>query len=189
MGVGFIALCLLMLMASCGQNMRDQAKCEPYEVSSFFVDGKCAQQVPENTVPRGLTQAEQELGATGPDGKPATDYPFPITREVLSVGQNRYNTYCAPCHGMSGYGNGMIVQRGFPAPPSFHSQRLRDVPPGYIVNVITNGFGRMYSYAFRVAPDDRWAITAYIRALQLSQNANIDDVPPEERQKLQGATP
>jgi mono/diheme cytochrome c family protein len=113
--------------------------------------------------------------------------PSPITREFLVLGRTRYEAFCAPCHGITGYGNGMIVQRGFPAPPSFHTQRLRDVPPEYIVDVITNGFGRMFSYAYRVPEDERWAIAAYIRALQLSQNATLDDVPLEERQQLQGA--
>jgi len=108
---------------------------------------------------------------------------------VLSAGHLSYDTFCAPCHGLGGAGNGMIVQRGFPAPPTFHSQRLRDAPPGYIYSVITNGFGRMYSYASRVKPDERWAIVAYIRALQLSQNATIDDVPTADRQQIQGATP
>ena len=187
LGVAFLALCLLILIAGCGGNMRDQAKCNPYETSAAFADGKCMRQLPENTVARGLGQEEQDLSGTGADGQPAADFPFPITREVLTAGRTRFEQFCSPCHGLSGYGNGMIVQRGFPAPPSFHTQRLRDVPPGYIVNVITNGFGRMYSYAFRVEPQDRWAIAAYIRALQLSQNATLDDVPPEERQKLQGA--
>lgn len=180
--------CLLLLLAGCGSNMRGQARCEPYETSAFFADGKCARQLPQNVVAHDVDQEDQELSSVGPNGQPATDFPFPITREVLSVGQQRFNQFCSPCHGLAGYGDGMIVQRGFPAPPSFHTQRLRDVPPGYIVGVITNGFGRMYSYASRVSPRDRWAIVAYIRALQLSQNATLQDVPPEERQRLQGAT-
>jgi mono/diheme cytochrome c family protein len=184
--------------------MRDQAKCQPLEGSDFFADGKCARDIPANTVPRGALEAdysEAAAGAGGTAGAPAgataapagagaqaQDFPFPITREVLSVGHLSYDTFCSPCHGLRGNGDGMIVQRGFPAPPSFHTQRLRDVPPGYIYSVITNGFGRMYSYASRVKPDERWAIVAYVRALQLSQNATIDDVPPEERPKLEGAS-
>jgi hypothetical protein len=186
MGLAFLALCALVLLVACGGNMRDQAKRNPYEPSAAFADGKCMRQIPENTVARGRDQEDQDLSGVGPDGKPVAEFPFPITRDVLVAGHTRYDQFCSPCHGLSGYGNGMIVQRGFPAPPSFHQQRLRDVPPGYIVNVITNGFGRMFSYAFRVEPQDRWAIAAYIRALQLSQNATLDDVPPEERQKLQG---
>jgi len=184
--LAFLALCALILLASCGPNMRDQAKCQPLEASSFFADGKCARDLPPDTVSRGSLQGD-EAQAAG-DVAQAKEFPFPITREVLSAGHLSYDTFCSPCHGLAGYGDGMIVQRGFPAPPSFHQQRLRDVPPGYIYSVITNGFGRMFSYASRVEPDERWAIVAYIRALQLSQNATIDDVPPDERSKLQGAS-
>lgn len=115
-----------------------------------------------------------------------TDFPFPVTEDVLARGQNRYDAYCTPCHARTGYGDGMIVQRGFSAPPSLHEQRLIDAPVGHFYDVITNGRGRMYSYASRIRPVDRWAITAYIRALQLSQNATIEDVPEQERQQLQG---
>ncbi len=229
-GLTFLALCALLLLASCGSNMRDQAKCQPLEGSSFFADGKCARDLPPNTVARGFLQADQPqpTGANAAAGAPAgataapasgataapaagataapasgataaptaaagagvqaQDFPFPVTRDVLSVGHLSYDTFCSPCHGLTGNGDGMIVQRGFPAPPTFHQQRLRDVQPGYIYGVITNGFGRMYSYASRVKPDERWAIVAYIRALQLSQDATLDDVPPEERPKLEGAS-
>jgi Cytochrome C oxidase, cbb3-type, subunit III len=226
--LGFLSLCAVLLLANCGPNMRDQAKCQPLEGSSFFADGKCARDLPPNTVARGFLQADQPQTAGGAAGAPAgatsapatgatsapaagataappsgaaaaptaaagagvqtQNFPFPITRDVLSVGHLSYDTFCSPCHGLTGNGDGMIVQRGFPAPPTFHQQRLRDVPPGYIYSVITNGFGRMYSYASRVKPDERWAIVAYIRALQLSQDATVDDVPPEERPKLEGAS-
>jgi cytochrome c553 len=209
--LAFLTLCALLVLASCGSNMRDQAKCQPLEGSSFFADGKCARDLPPNTVARGFLQADQPQAAgwaaapTGATAAPASgatatptaaagagaqtqDFPFPVTRDVLSVGHLSYDTFCSPCHGLTGNGDGMIVQRGFPAPPSFHTQRLRDVQPGYIYSVITNGFGRMYSYASRVKPDERWAIVAYIRALQLSQDATIDDVPTEERPKLEGAS-
>lgn len=186
--LAFLALCFIILLAGCAGNMRDQARCEPYEVSAFFADGKCSRQLPENTVARGTLAEEQALSGNGPDGQPATEFPFAITPEVLTVGRTRYDQFCSPCHGLAGNGDGMIVQRGFPAPPSLHTQRLRDIPPGYIVNVITNGFGRMYSYAFRVDPEERWAITAYIRALQLSQDADVDQLPPEDRDQVQGTT-
>lgn len=107
--------------------------------------------------------------------------PFEVDRAVLERGQERYDIFCAPCHGLDGYGQGMIVQRGFSAPPSLHASRLLQQPDGYFFDVITNGFGRMYSYAYRVPPDDRWAIVAYIRALQLSQNASPADVPPDQQ--------
>ena len=209
--VGYLLVCAVLLLASCGSNMHDQPKCDALEASTFFADGKCARDLPPNTVARGFLEpnltgptaagaagAATAAPASGATAAPTTaaggdaqaqGFPFPVTEEVMRAGRISYDTFCAPCHGLTGSGQGMIVQRGFPAPPSFHEQRLRDVPPDYIYSVITNGFGRMYSYASRVKPDERWAIVAYIRALQLSQNATLEDVPPEERQKLQGATP
>ncbi len=115
-----------------------------------------------------------------------TEMPFPVTADVLARGQQRFNTFCAPCHARTGYGDGMIVRRGFSPPPSLHDERLVNAPVGHFYDVITNGYGRMYSYASRIRPVDRWAIVAYIRALQLSQNATIDDVPEQERQQIQG---
>ena len=114
----------------------------------------------------------------GPDGKPLDAFPFPVTKEVIERGQERFNIYCSPCHGRLGNGDGMIVRRGFRHPPSYHIDRLRSRPNGYIYDVITNGFGAMPDYAAQIAPRDRWAIVAYIRALQLSQNATVNDVPP-----------
>jgi hypothetical protein len=111
--------------------------------------------------------------------------PLPVTQAFLRRGQERYDIFCSPCHGRVGYGEGMIVQRGFPSPPSFHTERLRELPAGYYYDVITNGFGVMYSYGSRVQPTDRWAIVAYIQALQLSQNATLDDVPPEAQEELE----
>jgi hypothetical protein len=111
-------------------------------------------------------------------------FPFPITRQVLERGRDRYNIYCTPCHDYTGSGRGMIVQRGFPPPPSYPIERLRQAPVGHFFDVITNGYGAMYSYKARIPPADRWAIVAYIRALQMSQHATLEDVPPEERAKL-----
>jgi mono/diheme cytochrome c family protein len=122
------------------------------------------------------------------NGTQATDFPFPVTSDVLARGQERYDIYCTPCHGYAGYGDGVIVQRGLTPPPSFHSDRLRAAPVGHFFDVITNGFGVMYSYGDRVQPEDRWAIAAYIRALQLSQDATLDDVPPDVQPTLQAAT-
>ncbi len=113
-------------------------------------------------------------------------FPFPITREVLERGRDRFNIYCTPCHGMSGDGDGMIVQRGFRRPPSYHIERLRTAPVGHFFDVITNGLGAMYPYGYRVPPRDRWAIIAYIRALQLSRQVPIDELTDTEREKLQG---
>ncbi|NJN18947.1 MAG: cytochrome c [Oscillochloris sp.] len=174
-----IALCALLFIAGCTQQMANQARCEPYERTEAFADGRCNQLLPPNTVPRS-TVAEFFAGdqALVTDRQPVRDeitgLPFEVTRDLLAVGQDRYVTFCAPCHGLAGYGDGMIVQRGFRAPPSFHSERLRQVPPEYIVQVITEGFGIMYSYAYRVPEDERWAIAAYIQALQLSQNAPVE---------------
>jgi len=119
------------------------------------------------------------------NGQPAATFPFTITQTVLQQGQERYNIFCTPCHGYDGYGKGMIVQRGFSPPPSFHQDRLRTAPVGHFFDVITNGYGAMYSYGDRIPPADRWAIIAYIRALQLSQDAKLADVPPEARPTLE----
>jgi mono/diheme cytochrome c family protein len=179
----------LLLLAGCGeQRMVEQAKYEVFEPSPFFNDGRAARDLVPNTVARGLARLDSHLYEGTIDGAPAERYPFPITQAVLERGQERYTIYCAPCHGYDGYGNGMIVQRGLSPPPSFHEERLRAVPPGYIFDVITNGIGTMYSYDYRVAPEDRWAIVAYIQALQLSQHATLADVPAEERPELQAAT-
>jgi mono/diheme cytochrome c family protein len=120
------------------------------------------------------------------NGSVADTFPFPITRKDLDRGRERFNIYCTPCHDYTGSGHGMIVQRGFPAPPSYHIDRLRQAPVGHFFDVITNGSGTMYSYAARVSPEDRWRIVAYIRALQLSQKASVDDVPRAQRQNLMG---
>ena len=120
----------------------------------------------------------------GPDGKFVNTFPFPVTKEVLERGQQRFNIYCSPCHDRLGMGDGKIVRRGFRHPPSYHIDRLRQVPNGYIFDVITNGFGAMPDYAAQVQPRDRWAIVAYIRALQLSQNAPLSDVPDNARPQL-----
>ena len=117
-------------------------------------------------------------------GQPATEFPFPVTAEVMARGQERFNVYCAPCHGRTGEGNGTIVQRGFRAPPSYHEERLRNTPVGYFFDVMTNGFGAMQDYAAQVSVTDRWAIAAYIRALQLSRRATVADIPPDRRGDL-----
>lgn len=119
------------------------------------------------------------------NGQTANVFPFPITAQDLARGQQRYNIYCSPCHGYDGSGRGMIVLRGFQQPPSYHTDRLRNAPVGHFFDVITNGFGNMYSYASRVSPDDRWRIAAYIRALQLSQHASVADVPQNQRASLE----
>ena len=165
--------------------MQDQPKYIPLRPTTFFTDGRSARQFPPGTVARGHLNADTEFftGRTGP--KQFTDrFPFPITSEVMARGQDRFNVYCSPCHDRLGNGLGMIVRRGYRRPPSYHIDRLRHVPAGYIFDVITNGFGAMPDYSAQVAPADRWAIVAYVRALQYSQNASIHDVPAAARAQL-----
>ena len=165
--------------AACRQDMHDQPKYIPLRASSFFADGRSVRPLPEGTVARGhLDDDAAYYTGKGPDGKFLDPLPFPVTRAVINRGQERYNIYCAPCHDRTGNGFGMIVRRGYRRPPPYHIDRLRQVANGYLYDVITNGFGAMPDYAAQVAPADRWAIVAYIRALQLSQNAAVSDVPP-----------
>jgi cytochrome c553 len=158
----------------------------PLERSDFFQDNHMASRpLPPHTVARGHLD-DDEAFYTGKIGdKLVTTFPMPITREVLLRGQERFDIYCAPCHGRTGDGNGMIPQRGYPVPPSYHIDRLRTAPVGHFFDVITHGYGVMYSYATRVDPADRWAIAAYIRALQISHDAKIADVPEQDRAQLE----
>jgi hypothetical protein len=164
--------------------MKDQKKYEPLEPSALFADGKSARDLMPNTVARNQLRTDALLYGGLEDGKPAETFPFTITQAVLQRGQERFGIFCTPCHGYDGYGKGMIVQRGFSPPPSFHQDYLRNAPVGHFFDVITNGFGSMYSYGDRIPPTVRWAIIAYIRALQLSQNAKVSDVPPEAQPTL-----
>ncbi len=182
------AVTLLLVCAGCRLDMHVQPRYNPYDASDFFGDGQSARLPVAGTVPRGdLTLGTDELLYTGKTGgQIAEAFPVPVTNENLERGRQRFNIYCTPCHGLSGDGDGMIVQRGLRRPPSFHDDRLRVAPVGHFFDVITNGFGIMYPYGYRVPPRDRWAIVAYIRALQLSRQVSISDVPEAERQKLQG---
>jgi hypothetical protein len=175
-----------LTLASCRSDMHVQPRYNPLDGSKFFDDGRSARPAVPDTVARGHLRIDDHLYQGIVNGKEAETFPFPITRAVLERGRERYNIYCTPCHGLTGEGRGMIVQRGFPQPPSYHTDRLREAPPGHFYNVITNGFGAMYSHAARIAPEDRWAIAAYIRVLQLSQHAAVTDVPEGERSKLAG---
>jgi len=169
----------------CRQDMQDQPKYIPLRPSEFFADGRSERPQIEGTVARGHLNDDAALyTGKGPDGKPLDAFPFPVTREVIERGQGRFNVYCSPCHGRLGNGDGMIVRRGFRKPPSYHIDRLRQVPNGYIYDVISSGFGAMPDYAAQIAPADRWAIVAYVRALQLSQNASLNDVPAAARAGL-----
>jgi mono/diheme cytochrome c family protein len=164
--------------------MHNQPKYIPLRASDFFSDGSSARPLVDDTVARGTLQDDRAF-YTGKDGAALVDtLPFPLTKEVLDRGEQRFNIYCAPCHDRSGRGQGMIVRRGYRQPPSYHIDRLRQAPIGHFFDVMTNGFGAMPDYRAQVQPRDRWAIAAYIRALQVSQNAREADVPPQDRPKL-----
>jgi mono/diheme cytochrome c family protein len=169
--------------------MHDAPRYDPLEASAFFVDGRAARPLVANTVARGQLREDTHLYQGRIDGQLADTFPMPVTAEMMARGRERYDVFCTPCHGRTGVGNGMIVQRGFRAPPSYHEERLRNAPVGYYFDVMTNGFGAMQDYAAQVPVADRWAIAAYIRALQLSQRATVDDVPADRRADLdrQGA--
>ena len=175
----------LMIVLSGCNNMRDQPRYEALEASQFFPDGRSARPLVDNTVPREL-EVGRDPFYTGKDenGAYLSELPIPLDKNLLERGKEQFDIYCSPCHGLDGYGQGIIVQRGFSPPPSFHSDRLRQIQLGYIFDVITNGFQRMYSYGDRVATEDRWAITAYIRALQLSQNADIANLPADVQDQI-----
>jgi mono/diheme cytochrome c family protein len=182
--VGVLVLSAAAL-AACRQDMHDQPKYIPLRPSSFFNDGRSARPIPENTIARGHLDEDRAF-YTGRDasGKLVTEFPIPVTKELLLRGQDRFNVYCTPCHDQTGSGNGMVTQRGFRHPPSYHTDRLRQMPVGHFYDVITNGLGAMQDYSAQVQPADRWAIAAYIRALQLSQTATINDVPAADRAQL-----
>ncbi len=158
--------------------MVDQHKVKPLAEQNFFADDRGSRVPPAHTVARGHLRADEQFYTGKIGDQLAATFPLPVNRELLDRGRQRFDIYCAVCHGATGEGDGMIVQRGFPQPPSLHEQRLRDAPPGHFFDVITNGYGVMYSYASRVSPEDRWAIAAYIRALQLSQHAVPNDADP-----------
>lgn len=176
----FALLLALLLLSACGGQMSRQPRHDPLDASLFWEDGRSSRDLVPGTVARGLLREDEHLYGAIADGTLAASFPFPVTMDVMARGQERYDIYCAPCHGHAGYGDGMIVQRGFTPPNSFHEERLRLAPEGYYFNVITNGFGAMYSYADRIPPEDRWAIIAYVRALQFSQYAPVEALSPDD---------
>ena len=168
---------LLLATLGCRQDMQDQPKFFPQRGTTFYADGRSVRPQVENTVARGQLHEDTYFYTGLVDGKEGDGMPFPVTMEVLERGQERYNIYCTPCHSRVGNGEGMIVQRGYSKAGNFHTARLQTAPLGHFFNVMTNGYGAMPDYASQVTPADRWAIVAYIRALQLSQNATQADVP------------
>jgi hypothetical protein len=180
--VAACAAACLFLTAGCRylrQDMANQPKNKPLSPSSFFDDGRSERPLVENTVAHGAI-ADDALFVP----KDSNNFPLPVNRELLDRGEERYKIFCSPCHGLQGDGNGMVAIRGMKHPPSYHQDRLRQAPNGYFYDNITNGFGAMLGYSAQIPPRDRWAIIAYIRALQLSRNAKVGDLPADLREKL-----
>ncbi|HJV83896.1 MAG TPA: cytochrome c [Noviherbaspirillum sp.] len=194
MRAAFFLLCICCLAAceKAKQDMYDQPRYKPFAESNLFSDGSSSRTPPDNTVlyshgpfsdtssgRAGTAEAAEDIAAMQ-----AKTNPYPVTMALLERGQDRYTIYCLPCHSPAGDGDGLIARRGFPHPPSYHIDRLRQAPDRHFFDVMSNGYGIMHSYADRVAPPDRWAIVAYIRALQLSQNADAKNLPPQVQQQL-----
>ncbi len=180
-----LALLLLLLVAgACSDTMADQAKCKTYGQIDGFKDGACAQPLPDGVVARDAVVDNPALTTGQSDNQYVSSIPVPVTSDLLQRGHDLFTIYCQPCHGAAGYGDGVIVQYGFPAPPSFHSDGVRAQPPGFFFNVISNGMGEMYSYGQEIAVPDRWAVVAYVEALQLSQHAPAADLSAADRGQL-----
>ena len=183
------SLLILLGVAGCRQDMHNTPTAQPLRESLFVKDVSTSRLPVEGTVARGTLQDDAAFFTGKVGGAAANALPFPLTAEVLDRGEQRFNIYCTPCHGLSGRGDGMIVRRGYRQPPSFHVERLQTAPLGHFYDTMTNGFGAMPDYRAQIAPRDRWAIAAYVRALQLSQHAAAADIPAEERQKLAQPAP
>lgn len=179
-----VALLVILALTACRQKMANQARYDPYEASDFFADGMAARPRVVGTVARGELTDNPFFDTGKVNGQVADGFPMPVTLELIDRGHTRFDIYCAQCHGRVGDGNGMIPSRGYRRPPSFHSEKVRTATTGHLFDVMTNGFGAMPPYGKMIPPQDRWAIAAYIRALQLSQNATVADVPVTERAKL-----
>lgn len=176
------AVMSLFALAGCErlhQDMGNQPKNLPLSPSGFFADGRSERAPVENTVSRDALVNDDLMV-----GKDSNNFPLPVNEALLERGEERFKIFCSPCHGLQGDGNGMVAMRGMKHPPSYHIDRLRQAPNGYFYDVITNGFGQMYSYSAQVPPRDRWAIVSYIRALQLSRNAHVAELPPVVSEKL-----
>ncbi len=179
---------LALALGACRNDMHHQAKIKPFRESTFFADGASARALPEGTVARGFLREDAAFfRGQGTDGKFVEKIPVPITRALLLRGRERFDIYCSPCHGRTGEGQGMIVQRGFKRPMSYHIDRLRAERAGYFFDVMTNGFGQMSGYAAQVPPEDRWAIVAWIRTLQASHHMPGDFLEKEDREQLDAA--
>ena len=171
------ALALVLALGGCRQDMHDQPVAEPYEASDFFADGRSDRLPIDGTVARGFLRADVSFYTGLAGDQFVTDLPLSTSKALLERGRDRFEIFCSPCHDRLGQGRGMIVRRGFKQPASFHEPRLRAQPVGYFFDVMSSGFGEMSSYAAQIKAEDRWAIAAYIRALQLSQRVVLDDLP------------
>jgi mono/diheme cytochrome c family protein len=180
-----VVVCCAAMSAGCRQDMHDQPKYSVFEASTFFPDGAAARPPIPGTVARGHLRDDQALytGKVGDD--PVPYFPIAVDERLMVRGQDMFNAYCSVCHGRTGAGDGVVVQRGFTRPPPLNEPRLREMPPGHFFDIITNGFGAMPDHASQIKVEDRWAIVAYLRALQLSGGASPDDVPAAERPRLE----
>lgn len=179
---------LMALSAGCRQDMQQQPKYKDLERSRFFPDGRAARPIPAGAIATDEWNRDTALTTGSGNGSFLTTIPLPVTAELLERGEDRFNIFCSPCHARTGAGDGMIARRGFKQPADLNSPRVRNAPPGYIFAVITNGFGAMADYAYQLKDvRDRWAVVAYIRALELSRQAPLADVPPQERARLEAA--
>jgi mono/diheme cytochrome c family protein len=178
------ALLFLCVLCACRQDMHDQPRFEPLEASTLFADGRSSRPRVAGTVARGEREHDAHFQEGRVNGELAATFPVEITRDLLARGRERYDIFCAACHDRAGTGQGIVVKRGLKQPPSLHVQRLSSAPPGHLFDVITRGFGAMYDLADRVPPADRWAIVAYVRVLQRSQNATLADLSESERARL-----
>jgi len=188
-GLMLLAWTSCLFLAACRRDMADQRRQKPLSASPLFPDGTSARPLPPHTIARGELREDEHFFSAKVNGQVVDTLPEPVTPALLQRGRERFDIYCAVCHGSAGEGNGIVVQRGFPVPPSLHLDRLRAAPVGHFFEVISNGYGVMAPYASRVKPADRWAIAAYIRALQLSQHAVLADADPAARAKLEAEVP
>jgi mono/diheme cytochrome c family protein len=181
-GIGIIVS--LTTALACRQDMHNQPKYIPLRESTFFSDNRSARPLVAGTVARGQLREDELLYTGKVNGRDSPLFPFPVDAAVMTRGRERFDIFCSPCHGRTGQGDGMVVQRGFRPPPTFHQDRLREAPVGHFFDVITNGFGAMPDYASQVKVTDRWAIISYIRALQLAAHAPVSEVPANRRSDL-----
>ncbi|HEX9047279.1 MAG TPA: cytochrome c [Verrucomicrobiae bacterium] len=177
----------IFALTGCRRDMFNQPKAAPLRESSLFANGAASRPLPPHTVARGHLESNEAFYTGMVGTNLVAEFPIPVTRPLLERGRQRFEINCVPCHGETGEGNGIVVQRGFPAPPSYHIERLRTAPAGHYFDVITRGYGAMFSYAARVSPEDRWAITAYIRTLQFSQHAASADLSAADLAALKAA--